>query len=195
MNVLVLQTLPHLKKVQLYDIILPPELSLKSAEFRSAKLMSVASSSAQSCFSHFSTGLLFLPSSINPLHIIPTKASVKLNLRQYTFLHKFNSKCFKNTHTHTQKSKIKTENASKRRAKFKYFVKFCYLFINYLSTLDVLSGCVRYPKIYFSYSNNFYAQVIKFSESESHSVVSNSLWPHGSLLVSIEFSMPEYWSG
>ena len=65
--------------------------------------MSVASSSAQSCFSHFSTGLPFVPSSINPLHIIPTKASVKLNLRQYTFLHKFNSKCFKKKNKKTEK--------------------------------------------------------------------------------------------
>ena len=32
----------------------------------------------------------------------------------------------------------------------------------------------------------------KWSESESHSVVSNSLWPHGQFM---EFSRPEYWSG
>ena len=30
------------------------------------------------------------------------------------------------------------------------------------------------------------------SESESHSVVSDSLKPHG---LSVEFSRPEYWSG
>ena len=34
----------------------------------------------------------------------------------------------------------------------------------------------------------------KWSESESCSVVSNSLWPHG-LYTSMEFSRPEYWSG
>ena len=32
------------------------------------------------------------------------------------------------------------------------------------------------------------------SERESHSVMSNSLWPH-ELLQSMEFSRPEYWSG
>ena len=31
------------------------------------------------------------------------------------------------------------------------------------------------------------------AESESHSVISNSLWPHR--LQSMEFSRPEYWSG
>ena len=33
------------------------------------------------------------------------------------------------------------------------------------------------------------------SESESHSVVSNSLPPRGLTMQSMEFSRPEYWSG
>ena len=31
--------------------------------------------------------------------------------------------------------------------------------------------------------------------SESHSVLSDSLWPHGLTIQSMEFSRPEYWSG
>ena len=38
-------------------------------------------------------------------------------------------------------------------------------------------------------------KVEKKSESESHSVVSDSLWPHGLYMQSMEFSRPESWSG
>ena len=34
-----------------------------------------------------------------------------------------------------------------------------------------------------------------YSENKSRSVVSDSLWPHGLYIQSMEFSRPEYWSG
>ena len=59
---------------------------------------------------------------------------------------------------------------------------------------DFLSGGIYFLSFVYIYLNSFaFVVSVKGGKSESHSVVSDSLQPHG--LQSMAFSMPEYWSG
>ena len=62
------------------------------------------------------------------------------------------------------------------------------------SALSLVSntGCLAQSSCSINLLNE--CSVAKVEGSESHSVMSNSLGPHG-LIQSMEFSRPEYWSG